>query len=272
MQDNRNPFEASPTPVVEADVIRSAGDVVTRPNAVSASRGAIWLGEGWRLFRSEPLTWIGICAALFAVAVVLSLIPVVNLFVSLLMIPAFGGIMLGAHAQTTGGRLRFSCLFEGFNRNGGGLLMLAVLILLVGLAFMAVCVVAMGMLFGSTFMSFMGGAMLGSAHAPPAAPHGMRFVLFVIVMIVMVLASVAVYGAGLIATALVAIHQLPAWPALKLGLVASVTNIGAWLVFGVCAWLLLIVASIPLGLGLIVVFPVLVAAYYAAYRDLLTTA
>lgn len=270
MQQDQNLYAAPVARIVETSALGTAGRIVERPNKVSAGRGAAWLGEGWRLVKRAPLTWIALCMAWAVLAVAVSLVPLLNIASSLLFFPIFGGILLGAQTQAEGGKLRFACLFDGLRANPGGLFGLALLMVVVGIVFSLIYLAVMGLALGGGFVSWMLGAMAGHAGAPPENFREGLGLFFVVSLLLSVIGMV-VYGAGAIATALVAIHRHPVWAALKLGLAASFSNIGAWLVFGACAFLMMIVASIPLGLGLLVVLPVFMAACYAAYRDLLTT-
>jgi len=70
------------------------------------------------------------------------------------------------------------------------------------------------------------------------------------------------------APALVALNGLSALPAMRLSFVACMRNMLPFLVYGLIAILLMIVAVIPVGLGLLVFAPVMMASIYTAYRDI----
>src|SRR5207249_1159916 len=69
------------------------------------------------------------------------------------------------------------------------------------------------------------------------------------------------------APALLTFHSMRASHAMRWSVYATLSNIAAFVVFGVLAIGLAILAAIPFGLGFIVLFPTLVAANYASYRD-----
>ena len=45
---------------------------------VEAGEGVNWFAEGWRLFKLNPSAWLLILIVYFVVAVILSLVPVVD--------------------------------------------------------------------------------------------------------------------------------------------------------------------------------------------------
>ncbi len=70
-----------------------------------------------------------------------------------------------------------------------------------------------------------------------------------------------------LAPALVILHDASPLQAMKLSLLASLKNFFPWLLFSVLAFVLLIVAAIPVGLGLLAALPTLAGAAFVARRD-----
>jgi uncharacterized membrane protein len=69
------------------------------------------------------------------------------------------------------------------------------------------------------------------------------------------------------APALVALRQVAPVEALKLSVAATLKNVVPFLVFGVIYIVAAVVASIPLGLGWIVLVPVSLLTAYVSYGD-----
>src|SRR5689334_2637180 len=85
------------------------------PRSVEIGRGLFWLTEGWRLFSREPVIWIVLGTILFAVVVVLTLIPVIGYMIGFLITPALVAGMMFAVAQVKSRRaLSIEHLFKGF--------------------------------------------------------------------------------------------------------------------------------------------------------------
>ncbi len=67
---------------------------------------------------------------------------------------------------------------------------------------------------------------------------------------------------------LVAFHELAPLDALKLSFRACLHNILPFSVYALISMVLLILAVIPLGLGLLVLIPTMTASLYVSYRDI----
>jgi uncharacterized membrane protein len=70
------------------------------------------------------------------------------------------------------------------------------------------------------------------------------------------------------AAPLVVFHNLGAVEAMKASFTGCLRNVVPFLVYGIVGFLLAIVASIPLGLGWLVLGPVIAASVYTGYRDI----
>ena len=71
-----------------------------------------------------------------------------------------------------------------------------------------------------------------------------------------------------LAPPLAVFHDIPAMQAMKHSFVASWRSLPAFIVAFFLVALMLFLTSLTLGLGLLVVIPVMAGATYAAYRDL----
>ena len=86
--------------------------------------------------------------------------------------------------------------------------------------------------------------------------------------LVITLAIAFVSGMALwFAPALVVMRNMQPVEALKASLAASMKNIGAMLLFGILFFVASIVASIPFGLGWILLSPVVLLCAWRSYRD-----
>ena len=70
------------------------------------------------------------------------------------------------------------------------------------------------------------------------------------------------------APALVMLHDLGVVESMKLSFVACLRNILPFLIYGIIMLLLFVIGSIPIGLGLLVVIPAMLASMYTAYKDI----
>ena len=87
-----------------------------RGRAVEAGRGSAWWGDGWRLFRAAPGVWIGILVVYLLIVVGLSAIPWLGQIASGLLAPVLAaGVMVGCGDLDRGEPLRVAHLFACFD-------------------------------------------------------------------------------------------------------------------------------------------------------------
>jgi uncharacterized membrane protein len=236
------------------------------PRRLSAGRGASWWGEGWKIFTAAPLPWLGMIVVVFVINVVLGFIPIIGSLASMLLGPIFaGGLLLGCHALARGQTLEFTHLFEAFRSDRlMPLLILGLIALGIGLVVMLV----FGMLFVGAGMT---GMMTGVMSQDPGAGMmgamaGMGGAALVAGLLGLVI-GVLFFMAWWFAPALVTLSRAAPVEALTSSFRAAAANIGAIVVFVLIFFGLAIVASIPFGLGWLVLGPVFVGASYASWRE-----
>ncbi|MFZ1643478.1 MAG: BPSS1780 family membrane protein [Candidatus Contendobacter sp.] len=232
---------------------------------VDAGRGWAWIVEGWQLFVQAPGIWIVILLIYLGISVVLSFIPFVGGLAYMLLSPVLiGGMLYGAAAQARGEALEIAHLFRGFqDQERMGPLVLLGLISLAGYVLMALVVIV-----------FMGGGLIMGATldstgtvVPPEAMGGLLagaglIALLIILVLGALITMVLFYGVPLVMLA-----GQNAWPAAQDSVAACWINMLSLLVFGLIYLVLAVVATIPFGLGFLVLGPVTIGAVYASYRD-----
>jgi hypothetical protein len=254
-----NPFQA---PTAHVEDARSGGDgtLADEPNRVGAGQGSAWWSGGWGLFREATGLWIGMSVVLFILIMLISLIPVVgSLAVNIFMPVISGGLMLGCRSIDDGEGLSFAHLFAGFQKNFGQLALVGVLYL-VGVVIIVLGVVALGV--GGSI----GGAMMGGSMGSGAA-----FSTIMLALVLGLALGVPLAMSMWFAPALVALNDLSAIAAMKLSFQGSLRNMVPFLIYGVIGIVLAIVASIPIGLGWLVLVPTMICSTYVSYREIFTT-
>lgn len=253
MTTQSNPFMASETRA--PDIFPGTGEFIPDGQVVPAGRGLNWISRGWEMFRAAPGAWIGLSVVFLAIVFVLAMIPVVNVLLNLVLPIFVGGIMVGCKAQEEGGELRVGHLFAAFQGYAGKLALVGVMYV-VGIIViaLAVAVVGGGIGFGS--------AMMGGGSPSPAA--------FLVPALIAVLFFVPLAMAVWYAPALVIFHAVAPVQAMKSSFFACLKNFMPFLVYSLVLMVLAIAASLPLGLGWLVLVPVSQASIYASYRDMFT--
>ena len=249
-----NPYQppAAPAPA-QAGAFSAAG------RAVDAGRGWEWIAEGFALFKKQPGMWILILIVLVACSILISLVPMVGSLANLLLMQVFmGGVMLGCRALDNGESFDVGCVFAGFRQNTGDLVVLGLLALVGWIIAFIPAILIMG---GGAFMSMMG----GGGSLPNIGALGLTFMLALLAALALAL---PVYMALWFAPSLVVFNNLKPVEAMKASFLACLKNIVPFLLYGVILLALCVVAAIPLGLGFLVLGPVVIASIYTGYRDI----
>jgi len=234
--------------------------------AVAAGRGVDWWKEGWRLFMAAPLIWIVITVLFVVIMFCLALIPFIGQIASTLLYPVMGaGVLIGSRALDRGGQLTVGHLFSCFNDKAVPLIIVALLYFGGWLViWMIAAAIMVGIAGFSTLSSLMSADPL-EAGVAMLSGIGLAAML---VLLLMALLGVPLIMAHWFAPALVVFRGDQPIAALKSSFTASLRNIPPFLVYSLLGLLFAIVATIPLGLGGIVLAPVYAATLWPSYKDI----
>jgi uncharacterized membrane protein len=255
-----NPYAAPKSTVADATV--TLGEFVPGGKGVPAARGWNWIADGWALFREAPGLWIGMIIVFFVIYLGLMLVPFVGPAVQYVLMPVFmAGIVAGCRALDEGRRLEFNHLFEGFRTSFGTLAAVGALYLA---GFIVILVVVMVLTGASVFGLMMAGGGVGQ---DPVATGAAALTLVLAILLALAL-TIPLMMAVWFAPALVLLHGQGAVEAMKGSFTGCLRNILPFLVYGIVGFVLAILATIPLGLGWLVLGPVIAASVYTAYKDI----
>lgn len=230
--------------------------------AVAANRGVAWWSEGWRLFTASPVIWIVITLLYIALTLGLHLIPFIGQIAGMILTPVLaGGVLLGCRALDRGGELTVAHLFAAFSTKLGPLALVG-LLYFAGwvLAFLIAAAVAAATVGVSSLSALWSGDPMQMISA-----FGIGALVMVLVVLLVALPLVMAYW---FAPALVALRGDEPFASLKTSFVASIRNIPPFLIYGLLSIVFAIAATIPLGLGWLVLLPVFAASVYASYKDI----
>lgn len=226
--------------------------------SVPAAQGWAWIAQGWGLFMRNPLVWVLIGVVFTLIFIALHFLPVVGPLAAVVLTPVFaGGAMLGCRAIERGEPLSFDHLFAGFRERVGALLGVGGLYL----GAMIVIALVVGLTTGGRLFELMSGEIDPGAIAGAAGTLALA-------MLIMLALLVPVFMALWFAPCLVLFRERGAVAAMGESFVASLANTVPFLLYGLILLALSIVASIPAGLGWLVLGPVMAASIYTAYRDI----
>ena len=243
-----------------------AGPGKREPRVLAAGQGAAWWSEGWQVFMAAPGTWIGLIVVLVLITIAISMIPLLGSLAASALSPVFGGgIALGCHALAKGRPLTVGALFDGFS--DGRFMPLFI----VGLLYLAAMFV-LAMVFMVVILGVAGGAGLFSALSADPSQMGLALISSIgltglVLAPFLLIAGAAVMMAYWFAPPLVVLNGEEPIAALRKSFRANWQNLGAMAVYGLIFIGLAIVASIPLGLGWLVLGPVAAGSWYASWRE-----
>jgi len=231
-----------------------------------AGDGTAWIGAGWRLFTRAALMWVVAMLVLLVIVILANLIPIVGPVVMHLLNPVFmAGLVVACASLERGGEFELEHLFAGFKRNFTGLLV-------VGIVVFAVEVVLLLLFVGIAGVGLFSGIITATSGEEAEAillASLMPLLLGSLVTLALMMPLLMAYW---FAPALVVMHGMAPLTAMRESFMGCLRNIVPSLVYGVVMLVLLIVALIPLGLGLLVWVPLFFTSSYAAYRAIFTEA
>jgi uncharacterized membrane protein len=250
-----NPYATPRAPV--ADTETAARNFLPNGRSVPPGRGWRWIAEGFEFFRGQPGPWIAIAVILALGFIGLALIPVLGSLAGMVLAPVFaGGLAVACREQDQGRELSISLVFAGFRERFGTLASIGLIYLGITVALALV----VGLVTGAGVYSLLG----SGADPASAAGAGLTLLLAFLVMLALLL---PVFMALWFAPLLAVFHEQGPAESMRASFVACLKNIAPFLLYGVVLFLLAIAASIPFGLGWLVLGPTMAASLYTGYRD-----
>lgn len=222
------------------------------------SDGFRWTQEAWELFTKQIGFWLVAGLILIAASITTSMIlPIIGIFASsILSTILIAGCMSCAELQSQGETPDFNQLFRGFKDSLSELVILAVLYVFASFA----ALIPTGLSVGSTmFEIFLNNTKAENIEIPAVGlVAGMGVLLTIILHTLLV-------GAMLYAPALVLLQKRKPLEAMKLSLLGCLRNVLAFLPLSFIVLVLTILALIPFGLGLFLLFPFMILIIYRSY-------
>lgn len=228
------------------------------PRPVDIERGVAWIGCGWNLFSRNPGMWIVLTLVLIVWVAVLMVIPFGGFVLTLFVPVVAAGLLYGAAEAKVRRRLELAHLFQGFRDATA----LNRLIALGGVA------LAAGIVSAIIAAAIVGGSMMSMNMRDPAsgmmnlAPSAL--IALLLALSVHLLATALLY----FAVPLVMFRGVPAGAAMQSSLRGCLRNILPLFAFSLIYTVLAVVATIPFGLGWLVLLPWSAGMLYCSYEDI----
>jgi len=229
---------------------------------LQSGSGVEWWRTAWQLLfhRGATVVWIVMWVVAFVILAVLHWVPVVGWIAGQIgWFVFFGGLMLASRKTDQSAAPTVADLFGGFGPQLGSLVIGAALLMVAEL-----------LIFGAMFVAGAGtavGVLLSGVSGTAGLLAGLGVTSLLLLLIALVL-LIPVGMAAWLAPALIVLRQQQPVEALKASLAACWANLGPLTVYGLLWIAFAIVASIPFGLGWLVLAPLTVLSTYVAYKDL----
>lgn len=231
------------------------------PRVAPADSAFNWLRQGWAAFIANPGLWLAMSVLLLVVFLGLQIVPIIGALAANLLMPVLTAGMLHAVRRLGDeGTFEIGDLFAGFQRSTGSLVM-------VGVIYMAGWLV-IGLLVMVLAGGGIAGGIVAGAAGQPGVGAGIGLGSIFIAGLLSLLLGAPLLMAIWFAPALVYFNDMAPVAALKASFAANLKNWLVMLVFGLIVLVLSFFAALPMGLGFLVLMPVLFGALYASYKDI----
>lgn len=228
-------------------------------NSVAAGNAVNWYKCGWKIFSADMTNWVLMTLIFFVIVLVLGFIPLLGMVAIYLLLPMLQAGMIGAADKARRGEsIDIGDLFMVFKmkdrRNSlitlGGVMLATVF---------AVMVLS---------LPFIGGGVLSTMSETPTGGMSVLPVIGAGGLLFAVTAGLLMAMMFFYAPALVMLRNMGAVDAIKTSFNGAWKNGLPFIIFMLIYAGLAVVASIPFGLGFLVLLPVVVAASYCSYKDI----
>lgn len=238
---------------------------------VDADRGITWITDAFGLFSRSALGWIAFSILLFILLVAFSIVPFLGQFLFSLVSPVIlAGAMVAARALERGETMKPEHFLAGFAERPVPLLIVGAFYMAGSLIITTIFVIIVFFTVGTAMLSAILTMILSAMLDPNQLTELITFgtIIWLLLAALVALALwVPLLMAYWFAAPLVFFHDMAPVEAMKASFKGCLKNILPFLLYGVVSLVLLIVAAIPFGLGLLVVMPVLMITMYTSYKD-----
>jgi len=253
-------------------VNKTANKVTIR--TAPASHGVAWLVDSFAIFSKNWLAWIGVVIFIFVMKIATLFLPFIGSIAMQILTPVFiGGLMFGCQAADRGEGFVFEHLFAGFSNEFLRLALIGVIQLAGTFLIFIVCGVILFFLVGgmetliNIYHALQSAVAENDINRLIEVSSGMTLFILVDVLI-----GLALYVPLLVliwfAPALIILDNQDIISAMKNSFTGCMNNVIPYLVYGVIGLIFCILASIPLGLGWLVLIPMMIISVYLAYKDI----
>ena len=255
-----NPYQQ---PTSDVAVKQAGGElVIGEAKKISVGDAMGWFGQGKAMLAGNWGLVIGSLVVIMLLNMAVQFIPFIGALAGMfLMTLLYAGLVKMFYRLDTEGSAEFADLFAGFSEKTGPLVILALIQLAVYVVVIIAAVAVMFMIIGLDTSSI---SAMEAGRMPDSGASGAAIGVAVVLMFVLFM------GLGFLfyfSIPLVFLGNMGPGDALGISFKACLKNLLPLILYGIVAMVLVIVASIPLMLGLLFAMPLLAGAYYASFKQ-----
>ncbi|EWH12234.1 transmembrane protein [Catenovulum agarivorans DS-2] len=202
-----------------------------------------WFKQGFNLFNQNKLAWIGTTLAVYILMLALAIVPVVGQLIGNILVAGLYPLAFTAyHTQ----KFEHKKVFDGFKNS-----------------LVPMIVLTLVNMIGALFCYEVAANMTGfNSLSTPNIVDVYHLSLVLLILYAPILLAM------LFAPALVILHQISPWQAIKMSFVGGFKNSMSMAVFGLVIIFAMVLAIMLGGLGLIFVLPIMHCTLYFAFQDI----
>lgn len=255
-----NPYQQ---PVADVAVPPQGGELtIGAPKKISVGDAMGWFGQGKSLLAGHWGLVLGSLIVIVVLNMAVQFVPFIGLVAGIFLMPLlYAGLVKMFHRLDSEGSAEFADLFAGFSEKTGSLVILALIQMVVYLVAMVAAFAFMFMAMGFDANTI--SAMEAGQMPNPSAGGAAIGVAVVFMFLLFVVLGLMFY----FSIPLVFLGNMGPGEALASSFKGGLKNIIPLFIYGIVATLLVMVASIPLFLGLLFVMPLLAGAYYVSFKQ-----
>lgn len=258
-----NPYQ-QPSADLRPDHAPQGVLTVNSPRARDIGAGWRWFTDAWRVFKSAWGTILLTLLVAWLLSMAVQFIPLLGLLLPVLLAPFLSaGLVSVLYKADEQRHPSVGDLFAPFSTHFTPLLALGGLYLLMIIAVMVAAGLLGMVMLGGTFGLLMNPETMGQLDSVNWQP----MILWALIVVALFIPVMAAYW---FAPALVLLGGQRPVEALQASLTGCLKNILPMLWYTIITIVLLVLAMIPFGLGLLLVLPVLAVTYYSSFRDIYT--
>ena len=244
--------------------MKNTDDLLTNGYDFNMSK---YMGDGWNLFKKGAGNYIGFTIVFFVVVMIISIIPFVNLLVTLFEYVLIAGVFIYSR-NLVNDKGEFSDFFQGFNSFGQIILFMLVLIVFMipAIAVFLIYIIPEG---------FLSSAMNGFPDAEYLLEEFLvasesRLGSIIFLYLALLLYSLFIYISYSFTLVLIVDRGMQFWDAMELSRKVIAKNFfsffGMYIIIGFVSFFGIILTC---GLGTLIAFPYMNTVVFAAYNDIM---